>query len=183
MCSEPHSLLPPLVKGRGTAEGGGRVATLQGAISLQQKMGRIAPYTQRYSAPQRLHPPVTASPCQPPLARGAERFEQLRNKVQSVATFTRGGKRGCALLQPTATIPTKSSIHQPNVDASETERPCTTTVRVHGLTKAKYRTDASAHNQGVQGEPPGVFPRLFRKKPGPRRAGGPSGEDTGRALS
>ena len=32
-----HYLLPPLAKGRGTAEGGGRVATLQGAISLRQE--------------------------------------------------------------------------------------------------------------------------------------------------
>ena len=35
--------------------------------TLQQKMGRIAPYTQRYSVPLRLHPPVSfadSPPCQ-----------------------------------------------------------------------------------------------------------------------
>ena len=128
-------------------------------------------------------PPPSRLRRQPPLARGAERFEQLRNKVQSVATFTRGGKRGSALLQPTATIPTKSSIHQPNFDASETERPCTTTVRVQGLTKAKYRTDASAHKQGVQGGTPWRFPPAFSEKAGPRPGGRPSGEDTPQGVA
>ena len=40
-------------------------------------------------------PPPSRLRRQPPLARGAERLKQLRNKVQSVATFTRGGKRPC----------------------------------------------------------------------------------------
>jgi len=117
-------------------------------------------------------PPPSQLRCQPPLARGAERFEQLRNKVQSVATFTRGGKRGSALLQPTATIPTKSSIHQPNFDASETERTRTTTERVQHLTKAEHPTDASAHKQGVQGGTPWAFSVPFCAQKGtPAREG------------
>ena len=116
-------------------------------------------------------PPPSRLRRQPPLARGAERFEQLRNKVQSVATFTRGGKRGSALLQPTATIPTKSSIHQPNFDASETERTRTTIVRMQSLPKAEYPTEASAHKQGVQGEPPWAFSVPFCAQKGMNQGG------------
>ncbi len=83
----------------------------------------------------------------------------------------------------TATIPTKSKSYQPNFDASETERPRTTTVRVQGLTKAKYRTDASAHKQGVQGGPPWRFPPAFSEKAGPRPGGRPSGEDTPKGVA
>ena len=73
----PHNLLPPLAKGRWPSE-----ARSEGWLrcreeyrydrrvttgTLQQKMGRIAPYTQRYYVPLRLHPPVSfadSPPCQ-----------------------------------------------------------------------------------------------------------------------
>ena len=74
--------------------------------------------------------------------------------------------RGSVLLQPTATIPTKSSIHQPNFDASESQRTRTTKERVQHLTKAEHLTEASAHKQGVQGEPPWRFPPAFSEKAG-----------------
>ena len=92
-----------------------------------------------------------------------QRYRSLQRSHPSVICFAnatspwQGEARGSALLQPTATIPTKSSIHQPNFDASETERPCTTKERVQGLTKAEYRTDASAYKQGVQGGTPWAF--------------------------
>ena len=72
-----YCLLPPLVKGRWPSE-----ARSEGWLrcrqryrcdrrvttgTLQQKMGRIAPYTQRYYVPLRLHPPVRfadSPPCQ-----------------------------------------------------------------------------------------------------------------------
>ena len=55
---------------------------MQGAISLQQKMGRIAPYTQRYSAPQRLHPPVACGDS-PPWQGGARGLSGPANKVRN----------------------------------------------------------------------------------------------------
>ena len=69
--------MPPLAKGRWPSE-----ARSEGWLrcrqryrcdrrvttgTLQQKMGRIAPYTQRYYVPLRLHPPVSfadSPPCQ-----------------------------------------------------------------------------------------------------------------------
>ena len=121
------------------------------------------------SVPRTLRPPWQGGP------RGLSNFATKCNLLP----LSKEEARGSASLQPTATIPTKSSIHQPNFDASETERPCTTTVRVQGLTKAKYRTDASAHKQGVQGGTPWAFSVPFCAQKGtPRRIGGPSGEDT-----
>ena len=55
---------------------------MQGAISLQQKMGRIAPYTQRYSAPQRLHPPVACGDS-PPWQGGPRGLSGPANKVRN----------------------------------------------------------------------------------------------------
>ena len=67
-------------------------------------------------------------------------------------------------MQPTATIPTKSSIHQPNFDASETESTCTTIERVQKFSKAEHPTDASAHKQGGPGGNPLAFsPGFFGK--------------------
>ena len=85
--------------------------------------------------------------------------------------------------QKTATIPPKSKSYQPNFDASEAQRTRTTTVRVQGLTKAEYRTDASAHKQGVQGGTPWRFPPAFSEKAGPRPGGRPSGEDTPQGVA
>ena len=97
----PHNLLPPLAKGRWPSE-----ARSEGWLrcreeyrydrrvttgTLQQKMGRIAPYTQRYYVPLRLHPPVSfadSPPCQ-------------------------GGPRGSALNRRSTTLRTTQSLLPP----------------------------------------------------------------------
>ena len=50
--------------------------------TLQQKMGRIAPYTQRYSAPQRLHPPVSFADS-PPWQGGPRGLSNPANKAKA----------------------------------------------------------------------------------------------------
>ena len=91
--------------------------------------------------------------------------------------------RGSALLQPTATIPTKSSIHQPNFDASESQRTRTTTGRVQRPPKAEYPIEASAHKQGVQGGTPWAFSVPFCAQKGtPAREGARPARTPRRAL-
>ena len=50
--------------------------------TLQQKMGSIAPYTQRYSAPQRLHPPVSFADS-PPWQGGPRGLSNPANKAKA----------------------------------------------------------------------------------------------------
>ena len=119
---------------------------------------------QRYSAPQRL-PPQSRLRCQKNQC-ALSRLGFDRSVPRTLRPPWQGEARGCALLQSTATIPTKSSIHQPNLDASETERTRTTIVRMQSLPKAEYPTDASAHKQGVQGGTPWRFPPAFSEKAG-----------------
>ena len=109
------------------------------------------------TVPRTLRPPWQGGP------RGLSNFATKCNLLP----LSKEEARGSASLQPTATIPTKSSIHQPNFDASETERTRTTSVRVQRPPKADYPTEASAHKKGVQGEPPGRFPSPFAPKRGP----------------
>ena len=115
--------------------------------TLQQKMGRIASYTQRYSVPLRLHPPVTASPCQPPLARGAERFEQPRKQSKSFPQISK---------EP---LPHKIQFSTTKHKNSCRRQQQATTWRVPSNDRRVFH-----ESPGVQGPKPLVlFPRLFQK--------------------
>ena len=106
----------------------------------------------------------------PPWQGGPRGLSNFATKC-NLLPLLQGEAKGSALLQQTATISTKSSIHQPNFDASETERTRPTTERVQKLPKAEHRTDASAHKQGVQGGTPWAFSVPFCAQKGMNQGG------------
>ena len=167
MVEVTHYLLPPLVKGRGTAEGGGRVATLQRAISLRQEAGCIAPYTKQYSVPLRLHPPVSFADS-PPWQGGPRGLSNPANKAKAAHE---SAKRHYPHIIQTSTTKHKTSCRRQQQATTWRVR-CDDRRILHESPEvqgAKCPGDTSIRSRRshliVLPHPPGAFLPAFPEKP------------------
>ena len=146
--------------------------------TLQQKMGRIAPYTQRYSAPLRPHPPVSFADS-PPWQGGPRGLSNFATKCNLLPLLQEEAKEAVRRFNKQQLSPQNPVFINLTSMRRRAKEPAPHQYRCSAFRKQSTPTEASAHKQGVQGVPPWAFSVPFCAQKGtPRRIGGPSGEDT-----